>query len=142
MTDREKLIELIIQAKIFDPEEALFSEFLADFFLANGVTFAKDTDVSSKWISVEDRLPEKTMKCLVYRTGYGALGGYVDIATYTPCYMGMDGNPMNGKRLWYKYCGEWGGYEAHGVTHWMPMPEPPKEVANECAVLHELCVFR
>lgn len=36
-TDREKLIDLMIQAKKEDPEDAPFSEFLADFLLAYGV---------------------------------------------------------------------------------------------------------
>ena len=44
MTDREKLIDLMIQAKINDPEDTPFSEFLADFLFASGVTFGKDTD--------------------------------------------------------------------------------------------------
>lgn len=37
MTDREKLIDLMIKAKKADTEDATFSEFLADFLLANGV---------------------------------------------------------------------------------------------------------
>ena len=37
MTDREKLIDLIIQAKKADTKDAPFSEFLADFLLASGV---------------------------------------------------------------------------------------------------------
>ena len=44
MTDREKLIDLMIQAKIKDPEDAPFSEFLVDFLIASGVTFCKETD--------------------------------------------------------------------------------------------------
>lgn len=34
----EKLIELMIEAKKADTEDAPFSEFLADFMIANGVT--------------------------------------------------------------------------------------------------------
>lgn len=37
MTDREKLIDLMIQAKKADTEDAPFHEFLADFLLAYGV---------------------------------------------------------------------------------------------------------
>ena len=43
-TDREKLIDLIIQAKKKDPEDAPFSEFLADFLLANGVKIESGKD--------------------------------------------------------------------------------------------------
>ena len=38
MDVREKLIELMIEAKKADTEDAPFSEFLADFMVANGVT--------------------------------------------------------------------------------------------------------
>lgn len=38
MAIREKLVELIIEAKKADTEDAPFSEFLADFLVASGVT--------------------------------------------------------------------------------------------------------
>ena len=38
MDVREKLVELMIEAKKADTEDAPFSEFLADFMVANGVT--------------------------------------------------------------------------------------------------------
>lgn len=38
MNDREKLIDLIIDAKRRDPETGSFTEFLADHLIANGVT--------------------------------------------------------------------------------------------------------
>lgn len=37
MTDRDRLIELMIEAKRVDTEDVPFSEFLADYLLANGV---------------------------------------------------------------------------------------------------------
>lgn len=43
-TDREKLIDLIVQAKKEDPEYAPFSEFLADFLLASGVKIESGKD--------------------------------------------------------------------------------------------------
>ena len=36
MADREKLIELMIQAKKLDQEDDPFSQFLADFLISNG----------------------------------------------------------------------------------------------------------
>lgn len=57
MTDRERLLDilskLIFPHELVDPLEAV-----ADYLLDNGVTFAKDIDVPSKWISVEDWLPD------------------------------------------------------------------------------------
>ena len=44
MTDSEKLIDLLIQAKIEDPENTMFSKFLADFLLANGVKIDSGKD--------------------------------------------------------------------------------------------------
>ena len=51
MDVREKLVELIIDAKKTDPETGSFTEWLADHLVAHGVTV-------QEWISVKDRLPE------------------------------------------------------------------------------------
>lgn len=37
MTDRERLIDLIIEAKRTDPETGSFTEYLADYLIAHGV---------------------------------------------------------------------------------------------------------
>ena len=44
MKDSETLIDLMIQAKKADPEDAPFSEFLADFLLASGVKIESGKD--------------------------------------------------------------------------------------------------
>ena len=43
-TDREKLIDLMVQAKKEEPEDAQFSEFLADFLLSHGVKIERGKD--------------------------------------------------------------------------------------------------
>ena len=70
MTDREKLIELIIDIEneliraypyttdIFRIEET------ADYLIANGVTIGKDNNVPGEWIPVTERLPEKGHRVL------------------------------------------------------------------------------
>ena len=61
MTDREKLIKLFIEAKKADTEDAPFSEFLADFLIANGVTFAPeppDTTCTHLSVSEADSSPQ------------------------------------------------------------------------------------
>ena len=50
MDVREKLLELIIDAKRTDPETGSFTEYLADHLIAHGVTV-------QEWISVDDKLP-------------------------------------------------------------------------------------
>ena len=51
MDVREKLIDLILDAKRTDPETGSFTEYLADCLINNGVTV-------QEWISVDDELPE------------------------------------------------------------------------------------
>lgn len=75
--------------------EDCFPERFADHLISNGVTV-------QEWISVDDRLPDKPMKCLVY-TKRGECGGY-EITYYN-----------QGFNLQYS-----------NVTHWMPLPQPPK----------------
>lgn len=125
MTDREKLIELLDRCDRCNAEYCNQCEFgndidgcvlrqkeiIADTLLAHGVTFATDTNVGSKWISVEDRLPG-TQKVLI-TDGDIVMRGY----------RRPDG-------VW-KYGAEehmkWERLSIRPVTHWMPLPEPPKE---------------
>ena len=68
MDVREKLIDLIIDAKRTDPEAGSFTEYLADCLINNGVTV-------QEWISAKNRLPNEPMRCLVY-TKKGEYWGY------------------------------------------------------------------
>ena len=69
-------------------------------------------DAAPQWISVEDRLPEIDQEVLI-RTNEGLY----DIAQFT----GAD-------RFWTLERNPSAWVTATGVTHWMPLPEPPKEV--------------
>ena len=103
MDVREKLVELIIDAKRTDPETGSFAEYLADHLIANGVTV-------QEWISVDDRLPE--------------VGGYVVcIAKRNPFSRFMPMIARIEKNGWVNPMTEQYISEA---THWMPMPNPPK----------------
>ena len=74
----------------------------ADHMIANGVTV-------QEWISVKDRLPGKNVNCIVhYRHAYCDTDGYFAIGCCR-----YDGEKFQ-IGLAYK------------VTHWMPLPEPPK----------------
>ena len=112
MDVREKLIE-ILRKPIFPHELVDPTEAVADYLLDNGVTV-------QEWISVDDRLPDKD-------------GCYIVTACDEGCSCG-DG-------IWYDtvvieaeyYEGEW-SWNENGteyditdlVTHWQPMPQPPK----------------
>lgn len=107
MTDREKLIELIGREVV-----PYFAERIAGLLLANGVTFATDTNGGGKWIKA-DQPPEDwkgedgyLTNYYVYTPEYGVdIGSYMKLADKWLC-MGI---PCN-------------------VTHWMPLPQPPAEV--------------
>ena len=98
MDVREKLVELLADAGIGKTER----NFLADQLIANCVTV-------QEWVSVDDRLPEEKVDCIVhYKHAYCNNDGYWAIGF---CF--YDGEKFR-IDLAYK------------VTHWMPIPQPPK----------------
>ena len=102
MDVREKLVKLMIEAKKADTEDAPFSEFLADFMIANGVTV-------QEWVSVDDRLPGEKVNCIVhYKHAYCENDDYWAIGI---CFYDGEKFQLN---LAYK------------VTHWMPLTTPPE----------------
>ena len=103
MDVREKLLDLIIDAKRTDPETGSFTEYLVDHLIANGVTV-------QEWISVEDRLPEKSGYYLVF-TDIGRIA----LLAYSKKYQAFNAHDDS-------YSEEY----VIPVTHWMPMPNPPK----------------
>ena len=125
MDVREKLVELLnevqetgvneIPAGFGYTSEYVSNKTVASHLIANGVTV-------QEWISVDDRLPDKTGRYLVLknRIAPDCLGGnrtdivilrfFVDkgfrIPTHIPDWINEEINEE--------------------VTHWMPLPEPPK----------------
>ena len=104
MTDREKLIDIINTAfegyaeNLMQPYGA---EVLADYLIANGARI-------SPWISAKDKLPKKGDVVLA------VWHGDVEIVMYAPHRLG-----------WSNFAT---GYDSpNAVTHWMPLPVPPKE---------------
>ena len=78
---------------------------------------ATDNNVGSKWISVKERLPEEEGWYQVYTApdkGYKS----INKAMFRK---GFEWNNFTPR--WHGAGGTWGN-----VTHWMPLPEPPKEV--------------
>ena len=115
MDVREKLIE-ILRKPIFPHELVDPTEAVADYLLDSGATV-------QEWISVKDRLPEGMDRVLVLFEN----GGIMD-AQYEGCI--DDESQFGTYRGYYDpdtlgfVDGEWIPYEC--VTHWMPMPQPPK----------------
>ena len=112
MDVREKLVELQLKADIEDEvseNTTQHREYIADLMIANGVTIPE-------WISVKDRLPDTAERVLVCKTWLGTV--------YKPVYGYYQDYP-NQKGCWYVLT-EFGYYPQREVTHWMPLPQPPK----------------
>ena len=97
---REKLIELINQVQYCGCDISGMSyienDTLADHLIANGVTI-------QEWISVKDKMPEKNTSVLAS----------TDNGIVFQCLYAYDGWDL------------WEGNEVN-ITHWMPLPQPPK----------------
>lgn len=73
----------------------------------------------SEWISVKDRLPESGVPVLVTFVGYTDNKLHSDgVARWEP-----DLNGYNGGWEWTLDFSD----ATVEITHWMPLPEPPKE---------------
>jgi hypothetical protein len=120
---REKLIDLLKQANDELRLRAGCSTWgdFADHLIANGVIISKMETVATdnnKWISVKDRLPEDGENVLVYNDD--------NSEDFIPYFTGYFHGGM-----WYS---SYALYEEENflevpsiVTHWMPLPEPPKD---------------
>ena len=108
MDVREKLVELIVwiedqMAKAYPYTTDQFRiETTVDHLVAHGVTV-------QEWISVDDRLPEEKVNCIVhYKHAYCDNDDYWAIGI---CFYDGEKFQMD---LLYK------------VTHWQYLPQPPK----------------
>ena len=98
MDVREKLVELLREVQYLGGLE----EKIADNLIANGITV-------HEWVSVNDRLPQATEYVLIYDSHYRNI--------YKAWYVGdID--------VWFsnEYLPQF-----INITHWMPLPKPPKE---------------
>ena len=76
----------------------------------------EDAPGVQRWIPVSERLPEKHGKFLVLVPSKIRGYGYFPLLLwYKP------------KRGFYDSTTDWGDVEVDDVTHWMPLPEEPKE---------------
>lgn len=63
-----------------------------------------------KWISVKERLPEHSQAVMVYIADRGSVMLTHFFGDFALARVGVES-----------------GFSDHGVTHWMPLPEPPKD---------------
>ena len=105
MDVREKLVELIGEVQSFGLDYSNISavcktnnDILADHLIAHGVTV-------QEWISVNDRLPEMWQNVLTVRTDGKFRFDFIGSLS-----------------VWYEDV----NFVGYPVTHWMPLPQPPK----------------
>ncbi len=119
MTDSEKLYNLFQDINCPNIFMCNAHELqLAEYLVANGVTFAKDTDAPSKWISVEDEKPKRRGH---YFIAYKFAGS--DMRFYGEAFW-HDDIPDNGYVQGNHFSNE--GVDGMYVTHWMKIPTPPE----------------
>ena len=67
MTDREKMIDLIINAKKSDPKTGSFTEYLADFLLGYGIKLPDPTPQPGNPLTLEQLREMQCEKVVLYR---------------------------------------------------------------------------
>lgn len=106
---RDKLIELLNSflggCEIKDITPPYGVENLADYLISHGVTL-------QQWIPVSERLPEPFVSVLVH------------MPEERPCPTVYEGFLTKNGALYAAHFER----EHSEVTHWMPLPEPPKDV--------------
>ena len=110
MDVREKLVEILQDETNpvwrWFPNNASMMQ-LADYLIANGVTV-------QEWISVDDRLPEEGEYVLCVLKGFN-YGGKIQVCKFVPADKFKD-------KPYFEHFRN--GFPS--VTHWMPLPQPPK----------------
>lgn len=107
MTDRERLLQ-ILNVPIYPHENVDPLEAVADYLLDNGVTF-------QKWIPVTERLPENDEVVLI-------------LCKIGKMFVGFRKQLYSKRYVWQILTARDSTKEiTQIVTHWMPLPEPPKE---------------
>ena len=126
---REKLIELLGNSfdKQYSKRGLLTAPHTADDLIANGVVVSK-METTTKWIPVTERLPELNDKepdwsvTVLFRTTQGYIhSGYRNIGRQQRSFYDDDWTPP----YWLDESEDL-SFEEEEVTHWMPLPEPPK----------------
>ena len=120
--EKEKLIELLERSQT-DFNSGGEMRFVGGDVMPAVRRAIEKTEQNQKWIPVTERLPKHLANKVIVRckNDYIGFGHYED---------------YKGKQTWYnlesdKPFTDWNheDCESYEVTHWMPLPEPPKEDA-------------
>ena len=122
MDVREKLLELIDDALQMKEGTARvvgkrYVNTIANHLIENGVTV-------QEWISVDDRLPSDEQDVLVIAHGWGGRLVYVGSHKRVEAQKSWLTGITSKSSEWLLW--GWSYLKEPMVTHWMPLPEPPK----------------
>ena len=103
MDVREKLVEQAISHFWYGVSHDIFSEPVKTYAKLAIEALEKENGITmQEWISVKDRLPEQGEEAIcIAADGDMMIGKYTEWGWMFPCYF-------------------------EDLTHWMPLPEPPK----------------
>ena len=129
MDNREKLAKLIETHRYFEdgcgPIIECSSAHIAGKLIENGAAFAADPNIDVKWISTDVKLPEDDFKQGKPRTLIMCI---VCTEKGTVKFCSRIRKPLYDGSQEYTPWG-WQKKSHVQITHWMPLPEPPKEDA-------------
>ena len=126
MDVREKLVEILLQeddlcergeCKDCFANGSCYYYRVADSLISNGVTV-------QEWVSVKDRLPDDEQEVLVIAQGWGGRLVYVGSHKRVEAQKSWLTGITNKSSEWLLY--GWSYLKEPMVTHWMPIPQPPK----------------
>ena len=127
MDVREKLVEQAISHFWYGVSHDIFSEPVKTYAKLAIEALKKENGVTvQEWISVKDRLPEKDGAYLVTTNSFGDRQS-VKLRWFAKDGENVDAYDLAGQKdVWYLYDIECGYVSINSVTHWMPLPQPPK----------------
>ena len=106
----KKRIYLVLETEADEDDKSIRSDIEQELGMATHyfetVSYSEN-GFPSKWISVKDRQPKHHTPVLAFCDNGDTIFGFMDF---------------------YKHWAEVGSEIPYEVTHWMPLPEPPKEV--------------
>lgn len=98
-----------------------------DTHFLNGIETAREiveqAPTVGGWISVEDKLPRSVINKVLVWLEHEELVGYIGFGHY---------EKYKGQEIWFNLeNNEAFSVRGYKVTHWMPLPEPPREENDE-----------
>ena len=121
LIDADKAVEQIDDIFSVIERNSLISVGITKALVRSMLTLESITPTVGGWISVDDRLPNSNGFYIVWRPHF-----YPDFGMPAICY-------FDGTDTWHDSYGV--DYSrtlcSNGITHWMPLPEPPKEEDND-----------